>query len=139
MPNHLNKNNPKWNFLLLHCPLQVIPCLMEHGLLLKKPNNNHYNVNVAKLSPQQPYVSLLYKITEQRGLFYTTFGFYKSPCYKCLLELGQWSMWWCKGHHFNQLGVWIGRCKLQSFLDNLQFHLNTHSCVHFTLARINDS
>jgi len=38
------KNSPKRNFLLLHCPLQVIPYLMEHGLLLGKPGNNHCNV-----------------------------------------------------------------------------------------------
>jgi len=79
------------------------------------------------------------KITEQRALFYTTFGLYKSPYHRCLLEFGQWSMWWCRGHHFNHLGVWIGRCKLQSLLDNLPFHLNTHLCVHLTFARINNS
>jgi hypothetical protein len=28
---------------------------------------------------------------------------------------------------------------LQILLDNLQLHLNTHSCVHLTLARINNS
>jgi hypothetical protein len=28
---------------------------------------------------------------------------------------------------------------LQSFLNNLQLHFNTHSCVHLTLARINNS
>jgi hypothetical protein len=27
---------------------------------------------------------------------------------------------------------------LQILLDNLQLHLNTHSCVHLTLARINN-
>jgi hypothetical protein len=28
---------------------------------------------------------------------------------------------------------------LQILLDNLQLHLNTHLCVHLTLARINNS
>jgi hypothetical protein len=28
---------------------------------------------------------------------------------------------------------------LQTLLDNLQLHLNTHSCVHLTLAKISNS
>ncbi len=127
------------NFLLLHDPLQVIPCLMEHGLLLRKPNNNHCNVMQLNEAHNNHMQVHHIKITKQRALFYTTFGFYESPCYKYLLEFGQWSLWWCRGHHFNQLGVWISRCKLQSLLNNLQLHLNTHLCVHLTLARINNS
>ncbi len=134
-----NKNSPKRNFLLLHCPLQVIPCLMEHGLLLGKPKNNYYNVMQLNWAHNNHMQVHHIKVTEQRALFYTTFGFYKSPYYRCLLEFGWWSIWWCRGHHVNHLGVWIGICKLQILLDNLQLHLNNHSCVHLTLARINNS
>jgi hypothetical protein len=68
-----SKNSPKRNFLLLHCPLQVIPCLMEHGLLLGKPRKNHCNIMQLNWAHNNHMQVRHIKITEQRALFYTTF------------------------------------------------------------------
>jgi len=136
MFNHLSKNSPKRNFLLLHCPLHVIPCLMEHGLLLRKPKNNHYNIMQLNWAHNKHMQVRHIKITEQWALIYTTFGFYKSPCYRCLLEFGQWNMWCYRGHHFNHLVFGLANANCNPFF---QLHFNTHSCVHLILVRINNS
>jgi hypothetical protein len=55
------------------------------------------------------------KITEQWALFYTTFGFYKSPCYRCLLNLASGT---CGG---------VG----DTISTNLVFRLVDANCNHF--------